>query len=144
MKKCLIASELNAVLAFQIRRELGTVGRMRMDARELVKLFVKEYERKYSDILPVSKCVSTTYMRRALMWCGNDEKRLEGIIRWLVNNWESISSQIGFSGKPTISLFGTATLFQRIRDLKENPEIRCSVKNRFSHSDSSPKEGWGE
>lgn len=141
-KKSAIAHELNTVLVFALRKELGTCERLRMNARELVKLFQSLYERKYGDILPLSRATASTYMRRAFVWCGEDAERLKGIIKWVIDDWETISSSLSLTGRPSISLFGSAELFHRVRDLRETP-ARVSTKHRVS-SDASPAEGWGE
>lgn len=139
--KSAIAHELNSVLVFALRKELGTCERLRMNAREFVRLFQSLYERKYTDILPISRATASTYMRRAFVWCGEDKAKLEGIIRWVVEDWETIRSALSLSGRPSIGLFGSAELFHRIRDLRETP-VTVSTKNRVT-ADASPAEGWG-
>jgi len=136
-----IPPDHKSILAYEMRKVLGTDKTMRPQAREFVKLFEKLYEREFSEILPMNRRVATAYMKRAFVWIGEDSDKFSALIQFVVEKWTPIRRELCFTGKPSVSLFGSAKCFQRIRDLHQDGFSRGDVKQRFIEDDS-PDEGW--
>ena len=137
----LIASH-RAILARPLQRELGTDKPMQLTARDLVKVLVREYETQYCEILPLNRRHATAYMRRALTWCGNDATEVEKLIQFVIKSWDDICDVMRLSGRPSIRLFGSADIFQRLHSLYKDGFKKAAIKNRFDKDDVSPSEGW--
>ena len=137
------ASKLrNMPLLMELRKTLGTDAKMRKNAYELVKVFVSEYEDAFQDIAILNRRYATAMMKRAYAWCGEDSEKLAGLIRFVVENWDDIRNEIGLEGRPSVGLFGSATLFHRICDLQAyGIKKKTDVKARFVE-DTSPAVGW--
>jgi len=137
-----LPNDHKSILAYEMKKELGTDRKMRPQAREFVLLFIKEYEREFDEILPVNRRIATTYMKRAFVWIGEDAEKFTSLILFVIQKWPRIKAELSFHGLPGISLFGSANCFQRIRDLHKFGFPRGSVKHRFVENDG-PMEGWG-
>lgn len=141
LHKQAVFAEHRAVLSQSVRQELGSNGDMQKIAQGLVKVLISEYEEAFKEILPLNRRHATTYMVRALMWCGNEPAEVESLVRFVVRQWQEIKDTVGLQGRPSIRLFGSAELFQRLRGLQKDGFARGQVKHRFTE-DSSPREGW--
>lgn len=129
------------LLTQQIRKRLGTDKNMRSDAAELVKVFIREYEKTFQEVLPTNRTVATTYMKRALIWCSGNPDELKKVILFLIGDWDRVKSSMNLVGKPSIRLIGSADLFNSIRAFQQSGVATVGTKARFSE-DSSPSVGW--
>jgi len=130
-------------LLLELRKTLGTDVKMRKQAYDLVKTFVVEYENEFQDVAILNRKHATAMMKRACVWCGEDSHKLEELIRFTLGNWDKIKAELKLTGRPTIGLFGSAVLFQRLKDFAEFgfSEKTSGVKERFV-KDDSPVSGW--
>ena len=144
-----LLESLKTTLALKVVGEIGSLSMMKGKGSPVAPI-LKEYRRLYeielNTVCVLSSATSAKFMLRALAWCAGDEKELTGIVRWMFEDWPRLARHLHWDGPPTLSLFGSATIFPRLKHAFHNPSVLTGTKDGASapEHDASPADGWGE